>query len=154
MPLMISQMNSIKISASVSGYIILVGFWLLLALAYFWLTIEKPESGSESGLIIAGLAALFWLVWLKGFVIQIEDGELIYRDGFFRRLVIRLEDITQADVKWVDWLVIGRVIKLPRLVVSSKKMDREIFINIKPFSRKDINKVVELLKARRGEISA
>ena len=69
-------------------------------------------------------------------------------------MVIRLEDITQADVKWVDWLVIGRVIKLPRLVVSSKKMDREIFINIKPFSRKDINKFVELLKARRGEISA
>lgn len=130
--------------ATVTSYFALCGIWVVLFLGYVLLSFSRPGRGLESGAVIAGSVAALTVAWLRGFKITISNRLFEYRDGLYRNSKIPVADITKVQSKWVEWARFPRGITVPRIVVSTKDR-RTILINAKPFARRDIQKVLELL---------
>jgi len=138
--------QTITIRAAFSSYLVLSGVWVLLAIGYLLLSLRNPGGGLEKGAAISGGVALLWWCWLLSFKITVTKLFLEYRDGFFRTTKVALSDIAQLKDASIEWNVLNRKIRVPRLLVMAKSEDVAISINPKPFKRSD-------LKIIRGAIS-
>ena len=146
-----AHIKSITLRASVSGYIVLAGPYILMAIL-FGLTelfhTTRSISGEKivsDGMIIFFLTlviALLWCIWLLGFKINIDNEYLTYRDGFFRRSKVNLSDIIKVRIMYIE---INNM-KVPRMIVSTKNNKKALQINIKPFSGNDIQLALKELK--------
>lgn len=135
-----------------SAYIMLAGSFFALALfgAYIVVHIHFQGRGITIGNIV-GLMLLPFLVgcgfviWLKGFKIEIDEMYLLYRDGMYKVHKIKLSDISHIKSSWIDIDYFFRKLNLPRLVISSKS-DKVFIINDKPFQRNLVNDILTHLK--------
>lgn len=136
-----SAEQTITIRAAFSSYLILSGVWALLAVGYLLLSLKNPAGGLEKGAVIAGGVTLLWWVWLWGFRITVTKASLEYRDGFFKSSKIALSEIIKIKDASIEWNIVGRRIKVPRILVMTRDNDVAISINSKPFKRSDLKKV-------------
>lgn len=145
--------NTTTIRAALTSYIVLCGGWGILALMDLFICLRSPGKGFEAGLLAsAGVGLLFWL-WLRGFKLAISDGRLEYRDGLFRTERINLDEISTVKDEWVGWSFLGRSIRIPRTVVLSKDGRKAIWINTKPFGRRDFYRILEMLPGGKNKKS-
>jgi hypothetical protein len=134
--------------AAVSAYIVLAGFWLLISFMIFLLDLRRHPPGTDWGAIVPlGVGAL-WIVWLRGFRLEVSQGDLSYRDGLYRSTMVPLSDIREAKNTWIGWKLLTRKLQVPRLVVTYGSKSDRLAINAKPFRRQDIQRVIEILKPR------
>ena len=70
--------------ASLAGYIVLSGIWFVLAASYVWLAIDRHCSSCWQAVIICAVVGTFFVVWLRGFRLQIDGDQLMYRNGLYR----------------------------------------------------------------------
>ena len=129
------------------GYLVLNIPTLFMLLLYISLIFKDgPLDPSIYGVfVLLTIYGLTWVFWLKGFKIAIDSDQFYYRDGLHRSHSIRLSDIKKTEFKWVDWRVLTRVIKIPRLIIHSKEGEKPIWINIKPFAKDDLKELREIL---------
>ena len=129
------------------GYLVLnIPTIFILSLQFSIVLREGPTHPTIwQAIIIFIFYGLIWIFWLKGFEISIDTNLFYYRDGLHRSHSILLSDIKKTEFKWVDWRVLTRVIKIPRLIIHSKKGERPIWINIKPFAKDDLKELREIL---------
>lgn len=137
--------QKVTIRAAFSSYLVLSGVWVLLAVGYLLLGLRNPAAGSEKGAAIAGGVALLWWCWLLGFKITVTKELLEYRDGFFRSTKVALSDIVQIQNAGVEWSVLNRRFRVPRLLVIVKNEVVAMSINPKPFKRSDLKIVREAI---------
>jgi hypothetical protein len=129
------------------GYLILNIPTIILMIIYA-LVLLKHESVDPSVYGAVGIIFLYglaWVVWLKGFKIIIDNIKFQYRDGLHRSHSVLLSDIKKTEFKWVDWRILTRVIKIPRLIIHSRQGGKPIWINIKPFAKEDLKELREIL---------
>lgn len=136
----------LTIRATLTSYIVLCGIWLILASAYMLLSYRTHGESLESGVAIAGSVGLGWAIWLRGFRITIFDRVLEYRNGFYRSSSLRMNEIVKIENKWIEWGLLGRRIRVPRMAVISQDRERSIQINPKPFGRHDLRRIHEMLE--------
>ena len=120
---------------------------ILFGLIEFFRTTSSVsgEKIVSEGMIIFFLnlgIALLWCIWLFGFKISIDNEYIAYRDGFFRTSKVNLSDIINVRIMHIE---INNM-KVPRMIVSTENNKRALQINIKPFSRHDIQLVLKKLK--------
>ena len=134
------------IRAKWTSYLVLMGIWILLAIGYLFLSIRNPGRGLESGSLIAGGIAILWWIWLRGFKINISDGCLEYRDGFFRSSKISLREIVDIKTESIGWNLLGQKFRIPRLSVINSNREIAMRINPKPFGRHSLQRIIKELR--------
>lgn len=141
-------MQSFNVRSSMAGFIILPGIWFLLGWLFVWSEITKPTSGSWKGIIISFSGAILWIIWLRGFRVQIIGDIFEYRNGIYQKRFCKLENIQRYEVKWIEWKVLWRHLKVPRGVVTIRNQE-PILINIKPFRRDDLAALRAILPGKK-----
>jgi len=135
----------ITIRVAVSSYLALSGIWVIFFIWYLFLSWKNPSKGLEGGAAIAGSVTLMWWCWLFGFKITITKSLLEYRDGFFNTSKIPLSEIGQLKTATIEWNVLGRKIRVPRLIVISRVGNVRICINHKLFGMSQIQKIYQAI---------
>ncbi len=132
--------------AAISAYIALAGFWIVLALVFVALAVAERAHGMVSGAAIALAVGLAWIVWLRGFRLEIGNGKIEYRDGFYKSVIVALSEVRETKNAWVEWKLPGRHLRVPRLVIVYGPRAERLAVNAKPFARQDIQRALTLLR--------
>ena len=136
----------VTIRATLTSYIVLCGIWGILAAGYFLLSYRTPEESLELGAVIAGGVGLGWGIWLRGFRITVFNGILECRNGFYRSSSLHMNQIVKIKNEWIEWGVLGRRIRIPRIAVIARDGENSILINPKPFGRYELKRIREMLE--------
>lgn len=143
-----SRLNKPKeIRATFKSYIILCSIWVILTILYSLLYYKNPNQGFETGGLVAGGVALLWIIWLRGFRLRVTKDYFEYRDGLFRSYKLHLNEIINVQTAWVEWKLITRKIRMPRIAVKARSEEKSVLINPKPFNPKEISMVCNILKS-------
>ncbi|HRR62030.1 MAG TPA: hypothetical protein P5547_13945 [Spirochaetota bacterium] len=147
--------NSIlKVNYSLSSMIIAEIFVFILLGIYLLAIYKNPN---EDSCVIVFFAILFFgifvFIWFRSFKIVIKNGVLKYSLLLGKRKEIPLEEIEEAYIE------IGVNSKedvykaFMRLVIRPKKYSniKEFYINLKPFEREGISKLLKILPMRKGK---
>jgi hypothetical protein len=140
----------ITIRAAISSYLTLSGVWVVLAFANVFSAIKSPSHGWGIAAGISGCVALLWCCWLLGFKITVTKSFLEYRNGFFMLSSINVSQIKQIKVANIEWNILSRKIRVPRLIIIADSGNPVVNINPKPFKRSDLLKVVDWTKRSMG----
>lgn len=132
----------LSVRAAISSYIILAGVWIILAVV---IVADRRHGGNILGLVSIGVG-LIWIAWLRGFRLEIGAGKLEYRNGLYKSVIVPLGEIREAKNAWVEWRRLGRVLRVPRLVIVYGAQANRLCINTKPFRRHDIQLAIDLLR--------
>ncbi len=112
----------------------------------------------QAGVIVPLVVGSIWIAWLRGFRLRIGAGKLEYRDGLYKSVEVPMSEIKDVKSTWVEWRFLGRLLRVPRLVIVYGPEVNRLAINMKPFRKHDIQLAMDLLRksraANRGEDSA
>jgi len=147
-----SEGPSLEARAAVSSYVVLGGFWFVIAVANWVLALINRMTDLALVAFLSCLIGLLWVCWLKGFRLRINNGQLQYRNGFYSSVTVPLAEITDFRSTWVETKVLGQALRMPRLVVAYDA--RRILINTKPFRKEDLRALFDALKRARGSVTS
>jgi len=133
--------------AAFSSYIVLAGIWFLLAFIGLALLLRSDLSSMGAGVVLPLAVGMLWVGWLRGFRLEVGKENLSYRDGLYRTTGVPLSEIRDVRNTWIEWRVLTRALRVPRLVIAYGSNRHRLTINAKPFRRKDIQRAVEILRA-------
>jgi hypothetical protein len=139
--------SSVLARAAVSAYIVLAGIWFLLAFAFLALFLSDHRPGMGAGVLLPLGVGMLWIAWLRGFRLEVGKENLSYRDGLYRSTIIPLSEIREAKNAWIEWRLLTRALRVPRLVITYGSKRSRLAINAKPFRRQDIQHATEILRA-------
>jgi len=140
----------VELIASCAGYIALAAIWFCIA-SIVGLAIARNGAITVSnlaGLLIPCAIGTGWVVWLRGFRVRISDGHISYRNGLYRETTVSLRSLYRAELTWVEWKHLGRVVKVPRIVIESA-VGSTLLINPKPFSSRGVRVLLHILQRYR-----
>lgn len=140
----------VTVRAQFKSFIALSAIWVILAVANLYLYFVKHVPDSELVVLLTGTIALLWWIWLRGFKLTISGGELEYRDGFFKSSRVSIKDIVDIKNKYIEWNVITRKIKIPRIFIIAQNGNVAIKINPQPFGR-NLQIILKKLKNSRSD---
>jgi hypothetical protein len=132
--------------AAISSYIVLAGIWIVLAVVYAGLAFATRGHGMNIGGLVALGVGLIWVAWLRGFRLEVGEGKLEYRDGLYKSVAVPLSEIREVKSAWVEWRILGRTLRVPRLIIVYGPQSNRLSINTKPFRRHDIQLAIDLLR--------
>jgi hypothetical protein len=124
---------------------VLAGFWFVLALVYAGLALADRRHG-EAGVLVPLVVGFMWIAWLRGFRLEIGNEKLEYRDGLYKSVAVPLSGIREVKNAWVEWRFLGRLLRVPRLVIVYGSQVDRLAINAKPFRKDDIQLAIDLLR--------
>jgi fatty acid desaturase len=104
--------------AAVSAYIVLAGIWFLLAFSFLALFLSDHRPGTGGAVFVPLGVGMLWVGWLRGFRLDVGQENLSYRDGLYRTTVVPLREIRDVKNTWIEWRVLTRALRVPRLVIS------------------------------------
>lgn len=133
---------ALSIRATPSAYVALAGFWFVLGILYLLVW-----RGGNGGAFVSITVGVLWVLWLGGFRLTVYDRSVVYRDGFYRSTRISRADISAVKNTWVGWTLLGREIRIPRMVIDYG-VASHLAVNTKPFARRDIRSVIDLMQRR------
>jgi len=133
--------------AAKSTYVVFSALLLPIAMLYVFMALR----GSTGAWRVAGIACAVLGVIIVHFAymrVTISQGVLRYR-SLFGRWSLRLADIAQSEIQWRP------VSRDPRpfLVITSFTRPSPLRLNLKPFRREEVNRLLNLpeLKLKRPE---
>jgi hypothetical protein len=135
----IHRNRQVTARAALSSYLVLSGVWFLFSIGYEFLALSRRGSGLHAIGILTFAIGVLWVLWLRGF--------LEYRDGLYRSTSVPLKEITEAKNTWIEWNVIGRHLRVPRLVICYGNRNQRVLVNAKPFKKDDLRRVLSGLNA-------
>lgn len=135
--------TKLSIRAAWGAYVALAGVWFVLG-ALFVLVDVSSGRGAMDGAFLPLAVGSAWVIWLAGFRLSISSDFFVYRDGFYRSIRVPVEEITAVRSTWIMWNLVGKELRLPRLVIDYGS-DRHVVVNTKPFARQDIRSAIELI---------
>jgi len=139
----------LSIRAASSAYAALAGIWFVLGFLYVLAGIPHGQVGNGGALVSFTVGGL-WVFWLRGFRLTVRSNSVAYRDGFYRLVLVPIDEISAIRNTWTKWSFAGRDIRIPRLVIDYG-VDRHLIVNTKPFARRDIASAIDLIR-RRGQL--
>lgn len=145
----VSDDSDLSIRAASSAYAALAGIWFVLGVLYVLAGIPHGQVGNGGALVSFAVGGV-WVFWLRGFQLTVYSGSIVYRDGFYRVVLVPIDEISAVRSTWVKWSIAGRDIRIPRLVIDYG-VDRHLVVNTKPFTRRDIASAIDLIR-RRGRL--
>lgn len=139
----------LSIRAASSAYAALAGIWFVLGVLYVLAGIPHGQAGNGGALVSFAVGGL-WVFWLRGFRLTVCSDSVAYRDGFYRLVLVPINEISAIRSTWAKWSFAGRDIRIPRLVIDYG-VGRHLIVNTKPFGRRDIASAIDLIR-RRGQL--
>jgi hypothetical protein len=100
----------------------------------------------KPGVVIPFAVGMMWVGWLRGFRLEINKNSLRYRDGLYRTVAVPVKEILEVRNTWVEWRLLTRSLRVPRLVVAYGSSGHRLVINTKPFLRRDIRRAIDMLR--------
>jgi hypothetical protein len=138
--------KEIEARASFNAYLVLAGTWILLGIAMLLGELQKHYIHSWTMIAITLSVASMWCIWIRGFRIRISKDTVEYQDGLYNCSSVSLDNIKSVRISSVEVRILGRALRMPRLIVNSRDGRDNLIISIKPFSRKDIQFVMDELR--------
>ncbi len=133
---------NLSIGAAPSAYLI---FSLIFAsMAVLGLLADRRSAGFPGASLITIAIFVAFLVWLKAFRLQVRDGVFSYRSLFTGTQSMRMSDICGVETKLSISDSLGPFVQLV-IKASPQHGEKPIIVNLKVFSRKDINTLHDLL---------
>jgi hypothetical protein len=105
-----------KIRTPPSGYIFLAGIPFCLSMLGIYITIFKSTT-AWSGAAVMMSFAIGFIVWTRGFYLEINNTHLIYRDGMYKKKIISLNSITSIERGSVRFQNTGKMLGIPCIIV-------------------------------------
>jgi hypothetical protein len=135
------------LKAAKSTYVVFSALLLPIAMLYVVMALRGSTGAWRvAGLVCAALGAV--IVYFATMRVTISQGVLSYR-SLFSRWSLRLADIAQSEIQWRP------VSRDPRpfLVITSSDRQSPLRLNLKPFRREEISRLLNLpeLKLKRPE---
>lgn len=126
--------NSLEIKAEFKTYAVLSGLFWILALFYLYLTFFR---GFKMDCMFVSLfclvVAALWCLWVSGFRITLRDNMLLYRNGFYKTVGVKVEDVQSIKSKWITWTVGFREVSVLRFVIK-RYSGEDIIVNQQVFN--------------------
>jgi hypothetical protein len=132
--------------AAISSYVVLAGVWFLLSLTGAVFCIGLHRSGMATGIVLPLAVGMMWAGWLRGFRLEIDDQSLRYRDGLYKSVAVPRTEIQDVKNAWIEWKLLTRAVRVPRLLIIYGSRRSRLAINAKPFRRKEIQQAIEILR--------
>jgi hypothetical protein len=136
---------TLVLRASLGSHVAFCSVWLILAIGYGLLALSRRSVDLLVGALLPALITLSCIVWMRGHRISLVSGVLEYRDGFYRSRRIPVADIGSVSNTWPAVRILGRDIEVPRLSIATKDGAVVFQINSKPFSRRDLATIRNVL---------
>jgi hypothetical protein len=146
--------DSFEARAAPSSYFALAGIWFVLGMAYGLLALSRPLQGMLVPLALCISCGVAWIIWLRGFRIRISPSKVEYRNGLYNLIVIPLNEVTEVQNTYVEWKILTRSVRAPRMVVIYGKQSDRVTINIKPFRNEDVRTLLNILKRSQKGVGA
>jgi hypothetical protein len=140
--------------ACASTYRIAAGMWIMLFLPALYFVL-RHGSNAWPLLTVVGLTFAFVFYWVRSFEISISGNTLSYRSFLGRTRMLRLNEIEKAEIRIdADTRPVWKLI----LWTEPTSQKEAIVINMKVFSKADLNRVFDFLgpklKERRFTMTA
>jgi hypothetical protein len=129
--------------ACASTYAIVVGIWALLFLVVLYSAL-RHANGAWPLVSMLGCVLVFVLCWVWSFRIRIFGNSVSYRSLLAGTRTLQLDEIEKAEVKIATTEKFGPVYSLI-LWPESFAEKKSIVINMKVFSKADLNRVFDFL---------
>jgi hypothetical protein len=91
---------------------------------------------------------VFFIVYLRGFKIEIEKDILKWRNRFYRTKTLKISSIRSANVRFVKISYFIRDFQFIRLVIK-KNNNTKTLINISAFSPETVKLLLQILNSRK-----
>jgi hypothetical protein len=141
--------------ASRGGYIVFGVLYFPMVAAMLVAFARGRLQGQEYILLLPLLLLVPTYLPLLAFKIKITTEYFEYRDGLWRVHRCHRSSITGVENVWVEFSRLGRVLRIPRLVIRCKNAPEDtILINSKPFSREALKQLREILGGAPKQIPA
>lgn len=129
--------------ACASAYMVLVGVWVLLSLSFLYSALHGAK-GTWPVVVVCACPLIYFLLWLGSFRITILESTLSYRTLFGGTLAVPLNEIEKAEIK-VN--AAGKGCPVWQLILwpMPTTQKKPIIINMKVFSKADLNRVFDVL---------
>jgi hypothetical protein len=137
----------LKLRASYSAYLVLMGIWVVFGIGYLLLAIKNPGRGLHVPAVLSLAVSVAWWVWLRGFRILVCLDVVEYRNGLYVTRRVPRSSIRDIRSTWTEFNIFGKGIRLPRIVIETTDQ-QEIVINPKPFKRDEIGKLLAFLNSQ------
>jgi len=92
-------------------------FFLILCL-YLTIFFTKPHASVGFPITVCALVVIISAAWIFGHKVVVKEGELVYRDGFYRKIHIPTKSISSIETGHISLVRLGNVIKIPSLSVK------------------------------------
>jgi hypothetical protein len=134
--------NGFVARAAIGSYFALTGIWFVLALFYMGIAQNRHDAEPLAVCLLLIVIGLLFGIWLRGFRLRLTSSGCEYRDGFYRSTSIPLKSISCVKHVWIELKYPGWTAKVPRLVIMYGDNSDSVAINTKPFSKKDLAKIL------------
>lgn len=148
------QNKQLDARSHISSYIVLcwvpiviLTFFIGTALIGRWDDINADDESLFRGYLCGCLLFGSISIWLKGLRIIVTNDSLIFRNGFWLTSKVLLKDIGFARIQTTSLGLHDRG-KVYHLFVKRLDGEKDLLINIKPFSREDLSTLFELLDVK------
>jgi len=143
------SVTNFSATASRAGFIVFGALFSPIILLYLYGLIIGRLRGQEFAGILPLMLLFSTCLWLLGFKIIISANAIKYRNGLWRWRSCLRDEVSECEMRWIEYRYFGRVLKIHRLVIYRGNCPSEsIVINPKPFSRETILRVKEILNGR------
>jgi len=142
----------VQMKASRTSMAVVTGVFTLPLLICMLAAIKHPAMWIAVLICVTGIA--FVLIWLKYYEVEVADGTLKYSSLFSRPKYVQLDSIVSAKIE-VGYRLYRDRFKAPlRLVISTcnDKSDCSISINLKVFSKQDVESLLLLLDLNKTQL--
>jgi hypothetical protein len=146
--------SRIIIRAEKAQYLVTSLFWAPLLVLAILTLLKRPSSNLKEMVFVAAALGVFIITWVQRFRIELTDQTIRYRTLFTGTREIQLADIESAEMQFGTTKYADRFRPPMRLELVPKSGKSNGFgivsINIKMFSRSDIQRLVEHIQSKQS----
>jgi hypothetical protein len=70
------------------------------------LFLRSHPPGVGAGVIISLAVGISWIVWLRGFRLEIGNEDLSYRNRLYRSMIVPPSEVREVKNTWIDWTLL------------------------------------------------
>ena len=133
-------------------YLIFSIFFVPILLLWVFISFQHPASNAWEAVLILFIMLSIFLAWIGAFKIILQEDRLFYSTLLSKNNEILFSDITRIGFKVLSAEESARKSALIVLEIYTKIKEAPLAINMKPFSKRDLAILVDVVSKKNPEI--